>query len=483
MADEGGLQAANERVTALEAALAETQAALAERDELIATLRKELAELTERVAQNSRNSHLPPSSDGPGAGKRLGGRRGSKSGRKRGGQKGRKGAKRELVDVSKVDEVVELFPEACQGCAAGLPHRHDPTPRRHQQVDIIDYGPWTTEWRRHAVKCPHCGTVTVADYDPKKIPSSAFGPRLTSIVVMLTGVYHISRLRVVQLIFDLYGISISVGTVSAMEGRSSESLADVHDEVKRVVEHAAVKHTDGTTWLRDGKTKSLWTISSSLATLYEILENGARETISPLFGALIGILVSDRASVFGFWVMVMRQICWAHLLRKFVSFSERDGPAGKVGRELLECTALVFDYWRGFKDGELDRTKLAARMKPVQQHFEAVLERAVAANIERVSGSCTNILAHRDALWNFVVHEGVDPTNNDAERALRPLVLWRKRSFGSKSDRGERFVARVMTAAYTARKQGKSILDFFEAALTAKLEGRPAPRLVERATT
>jgi len=117
VADEGELKAANERIAVLEAALAESQ-------ELVATLRKQLAELAERVAQNSRNSHLPPSSDGPGAGKRLGGRKGTKSGRKRGGQKGRKGAKRELVDVSKVDEVVDLFPEACQGCAACLPsHR------------------------------------------------------------------------------------------------------------------------------------------------------------------------------------------------------------------------------------------------------------------------------------------------------------------------------------------------------------------------
>ena len=438
MADEGELAVANERIAALEAALAESQAALAESQELIATLRKQLAELAERVAQNSRNSHLPPSSDGPGAGKRLGGRKGSKSGRKRGGQKGRKGAKRELVDLSEVDQIVDLFPEACRSCAKGLPHCHDPAPRRHQQVDIIEYGPWTTEWRRHAVKCPHCGTITLADCDPEKIPSSAFGPRLSSLVVMFTGVYHISRLRVVQLIFDLYGISISVGTVSAMEGRASRSLADVHDEVKRAVEHAAVKHTDATSWLRDGETKSLWTISSSRATLYEILENGARETITPLFGALIGILVSDRASVFGFWTMVMRQICWAHLLRKFVSFSERDGPAGEVGRELLECTALVFDYWRDFKGGKIDRAELAALMGPVERHFESVLERAIGANIERVSGSCANILAHRKALWTFVAHEGVDPTNNDAERALRPLVLWRKRSFGSKSARGER---------------------------------------------
>lgn len=463
-----------------EARIAALEVALAERDEVIALLRKQLAELTERVSQNSRNSHLPPSSDGPGAGTRPNGRRPKpKSKRKRGGQKGHKGAKRQLIDPSKVDDFVHLFPVACRGCAADLPELHDADARRYQQVDIIDFGPWLTEYRRHAVTCSHCGTTTLASYDADKVPSSAFGPRLTSIVILLTGAYHLSRARVVELISDLYGVSLSIGTVSTMEARTSQALEPVHEEVKRAVQQAAVKYADGTTWLRDGKLKSLWTISASLATLYEVLEDGARETITPLFGALFGILVSDRASVFSFWAMAMRQVCWAHLLRKFVAFSERDGPASQIGRELCECTSLVFDYWHAFKAGDFTRQELAIWMRPVQRHFESVLERAVAANLERVSGSCANLLAHRQALWTFVTHEDVEPTNNDAERALRPLVLWRKRSFGSKSKRGEQFVARVMSVVATARKQGKSLLDFFEQALKAKLEGHLAPRLIE----
>lgn len=477
MAGEGEQKSAEERIAALETALAR-------RDELIVALQKQVMALTERLAQNSSNSHLPPSSDGPGAGTRLTGRRtNTKSKRKRSGQKGHKGAKRELVDVSGVDEVVDFFPEACHGCAAELPHTHDPETRRYQQVELIDYGPWLTEYRRHAAVCSGCGTRTLAEYDPTKIPSSAFGPRLTSVVVLLTGVYHISRFRTTQLIADLFGISMSVGAVSAMEARCSKALEPVHEEVKRVVEHAAVKYADATTWLREGSMKSLWTICSSRVTLYEILEDGARKTIVPRFGAFIGILVSDRASVFGFWAMKMRQICFAHRIRKFVAFSERDGPAGEFGTELLECTGLVFEYWHAFKSGVFSRAQLIEKMKPVQRHFEAVLERADKSGVERVSGSCANMLAHRDALWNFVTHEGVDPTNNHAERELRPLVLWRRRSFGSKSDRGERFVVRVMTVAHTARKQGKAILNFFEQAIGAMLEGRPAPRLIDAVGT
>ena len=71
-----------------------------------------------------------------------------------------------------------------------------------------------------------------------------------------------------------------------------------------------------------------------------------QKRLLPLYGALEGIMVSDRDSALTFWAMERRQICWAHLLRKFVSFSERDGPAGDIGRELLDYTGLVFEYWQ-----------------------------------------------------------------------------------------------------------------------------------------
>jgi transposase len=189
-------------------------------------------------------------------------------------------------------------------------------------------------------------------------------------------------------------------------------------------------------------------------------------------------LVSDRATVFSFWVMAMRQICWAHLLRKFISFSERDGPAGRFGRELLEYTGLVFEYWQGFKDGKLTREELAGWLAPVRRHFERTLEAAAKADIARLSGACADILAHREALWTFLTEEGVEPTNNHAERELREFVLWRKRSFGSQSERGERFAERVMTVARTARKQGKAVLEFLVGSIKARQEGTAAPQLI-----
>ena len=461
-----------------DAKLAERDAKLAEQDAKLAALTEQVARLTELLSRNSRNSHLPPSSDGPGSGPGGGAAGRPKSERKRGGQKGHRGSHRELLPPERVDTFIDLFPEVCLGCACRLPRVVDVAACRYQQLDLRDHRPHLTEWRRHEVDCERCGTSTRAAYDGAQIPSSAFGSCLTAVVAMLTGAYHLSRRKTQKLLLELFGISVSLGAISAMEQRASEALQAAHQEALREVQYAGVKHTDATSWMRGGKLMSLWTLASAAATVYQIFADGCRETIRPLFGPRLGILVSDRATVFGFWAMPLRQVCHAHLLRKFVAFSERDGPAGALGRELLELTALMFEYWHGFKDGLLTRQELQFWLRPVQQDIERLLERGEKADIERLSGSCADILAHRDALWTFVTHEGVEPTNNHGELELRDFVLWRKRSFGSQSERGERFAERVMTAVRTARKQGKDVLDFMVRSIAAHLDGTPPPRLL-----
>ena len=479
--DEADTRAKDERIAALEAAIVDRDARIAALTSQVDAPTKQVEVLTELLNRNSKNSHLPPSSDKPGSSARGGkaARNKRKAERKRGAQKGHRGSHRELLPVERVDTVIDLFPEVCLGCArTGLPHVVDAAACRYQQLDLRDHRPHLTEWRRHEVECPDCGACTRAAYDSDKIPSSAFGPCLTATVALLVGAYHLSRRKTQKLLSELFGIQVSLGAISAMEKRASEALASAHDEALREVQYADVKHADATTWTRAGKLMSLWTIATTAATVYQIFVDGSRDTIKPMFGKLIGLLISDRATVFGFWAMPLRQVCHAHLLRKYVGFSERDGPAGDIGRELLGLTSLMFEYWHGFKEGALTRQELQFWMRPVQRDIERALLRGAAADIDRLSGSCADILAHRDALWSFVERDGVEPTNNHAELELRDFVLWRKRSFGSQSERGERFAERVMTAVRTARKQGKDVLDFLTRSVTAHVEGTPAPKLI-----
>jgi transposase len=426
------------RISELEVQVAQKDARIAELEGQVSTLTaqvalltKQVAELMEKLGRNSRNSHLPPSSDGPGM--RGGGASGKGKGkpgtRKRGGQPGHGGSFRTLLPVEEVNEIVDVFPSHCEGCADELPEVEDPDAHRYQQTEVPPITPHTTEWRCHEVACARCKHRTRAPYDPEQIPASAFGPRLMAVVAFLTGVYHVSRRKTVVLLWELLGVRISLGALSAIEARVSEAIAPSVEDVWTRVGEGTVKHTDGTSWLQGGATRALWTLATKAATVFKILANNSKATLQPLYGSLSGILVSDRAKALNFWAMDRRQICWAHLLRKFVSFSERAGPAAAFGRELLDYTGIVFEYWHDYRDGKLSREVFVAWMAALGPKVEAALARGVAADIAGLSGSCADMLEHKAALWTFVTHDDVEPTNNHAEREIRAFVLWRKRSY------------------------------------------------------
>lgn len=445
----------------------ELEEELAAKDARIAALEAKVAELLERLNQNSSNSHMPPSTDAPGN-RQQRRAQDKKKPKKRGGQKGRTGSRRELLPAAQVDDFVHHYPSECENCWAPLPRQPDPRAQRYQVVEVPPIAAHVTEHQRHAVACPHCDFVTKAPHDA--MPSSAFGPRLMALVGLFSGVYHLSRRRTQELLRDVLGVTMSLGAISSVEARVSDAIAPAVEQAWARAEDADVKHTDGTGWLQAGQPLSLWTIASKAVTVYKIVADGAAKTLKPLFGERKGILVSDRATALGFWAMANRQVCWAHLLRKFVSFSERDGPAGSLGHELLGYTGLLFDYWRDHRAGRMTDERYRSWMRPVRAQMEAAMKRGEALGIKGVSGSCADMLAHREALWTFVDHPDVDPTNNHGERELRAFVLWRKRSFGTQSERGNLFAERIMTIAHTARKQGTHVLDF----LTACCRGTPA---------
>lgn len=459
----------------------ELREALRARDALIVALqaeimrlREQVAELQERLGQNSGNSSKPPSTDKPGS--RPPRRSKNKKRRKRGGQPGHRGSHRALVPPDQVDRVVDYYPEQCENCWNELPRMPDSDPERHQVTELPPIKPETTEHRRHAVTCSR-GHTTRARI-PDEVKASSFGPRLSSIMAMLTGVFQLGRRQAVTALADLFGVRISLGALSGVEARVSEAVEPAVDEAWKKAQQADVKHTDGTSWRQAGQVLQLWTIATATVTVFKVLTDGTAEALKALLGRIRGVLVSDRAAALRFWVMKQRQICWAHLLRKFVSFSERDGPAGVYGRVLLEYTGILFDYYRAWKDGQLSRSTFRQRMAPLRVQVEAVLVRAAQAKIKRLSASCENILAHREALWTFIDNPQVEPTNNHAERELRRFVLWRRRSFGTQSERGDRFAERIMTVVHTAHKQGKPVLAYLTAACEAHRLSQPCPSLL-----
>ena len=460
---------AEERVARLEAQierLLETVSALQAEN---ARLRARVAELESKLGMNSTNSHKPPSSDPPGArpGK-------SGSGRSRGGQKGHKGHRRERLTPSKVTEVDA---KQCACCGSKNLSRTADEPRWHQNADLpqsiqVD----VHEWRRFASECADCSSVTWAPL-PDSVPLQLIGPRLGAFIAVLLA-SRMSRRDIQTLLADVFGFPVALGTLSGEEQRISERLAPAADEAADYARAQDVKNVDASTWKQAGKLMSLWTIATSLVSVFFVRPDGTAPTVQALLGSLRGILVTDRGSQFGFWAMAQRQICWAHLLRKFVSFSERDGPAGALGRDLVLCTQVLFVEWHAFRDGKQSRAQMATRLRVLETAIIAHLHQGVRLGIRGVSGSCKDVLQHSDALFTFVHVEGVEPTNNHAERMLRALVIWRKTSYGSQSERGSLFTARLMTAAQTLRQQGRSLYEFMVDIALAGTRGRKYPSLL-----
>jgi transposase len=448
---------------------------VARQREVIARLEARIAELEALLRRNSSNSGKPPSSDAP---KNRAERRKSKtSERKRGGQPGHKGHKRSLLPPGQVTSIENHFPASCSECGDRLVKKSHGEPFRHQVVDVPKVVPDVTEYRLHAVECS-CGTVTRAKV-PEGIPLGMCGPRLIALIGLLTGMYHLSRRQAVALLDDILGIHISLGTLSESEERLADALGPAVDEALKYARLEPVKHVDATGWVQGGQARSLWTIATTLVTVFAITLDGTREHLQGLLATIRGILVSDRAPQFQFWTMHKRQICWAHLLRKFVAFSESKNPeVAKLGEFLVLFGHELLHQWHRVRDGTRSRAAFRRDTMTLRICIENFLERGVALHVVGISGSCSNILDHREALWTFIDTLGVEPTNNHAERELRSFVLWRKKSFGSQSERGTRFAARIMTAVHTLRKQQRHVLSFLTATIQAALRGQPVPSIL-----
>lgn len=446
--------------------------------ELEAALAKALARieaLEARLSQSSSNSNQPPSKDTPE--QRRAREKSEPSGRKRGGQPGHKPRQREMLPAEKVSRVEDHRPDECERCGSSLQLVDDAGALRHQVVDLPEIQAEVTEHRLHATECEECGHRTRAVL-PGGVPRSMFGPRLLALIALLTGSCRVSRRQTVMLLHDVLGIRVSLGALSEAEQRVSEAVAPAVEEAMGFARAQPVKHVDATSWATAGAYRSLWTISTALVTVFVIARDGTAGTVRGLLGRARGLLISDRAKVFGFWTMKRRQICWAHLVRKFAGFVERKGTGSQIARELRDTAELMFHHWHRVRDGTMSRRQFQRWMIPVRERVEWLLGRGVGLAVRGFSGTCADILEHREALWAFVDRPGVDPTNNLAERDLRPFVLWRKDSGGTQSERGERYAERVMTVTHTLRKQGRSVFLYLHRACANHLYSNPPESLL-----
>ncbi len=270
---------------------------------------------------------------------------------------------------------------------------------------------------------------------------------------------------------------MSLGALSACEQRVSEAVAKPIADAHEFVKSRAVVYVDETGYRERKRRAWLWVAVTSFVTVFLVQGQRSSQAARKLLGRFVGTVVSDRAKAYGCFSLRKRQLCWAHLIRAFQGFSEGVGEIARVGSALLEEAKVIFEWWNRVRDGTLKRATFQRRMEPVIRRVEALLEQGTCSDQVEAT-TCLEILAVKDAMWRFVDTEGVEPTNNASERQIRQGVMWRKTSLGTQSERGSRYVERIMTVGATLKQQGRNVLDFLTEACDAALHGLPPPSLL-----
>jgi transposase len=434
-------------------------------------------DLEARLKLNSTNSSKPPSSDPIGLKRKP---PAPPTGKNRGGQPGHRKARRTLVPPEQVRETFNCKPTACRRCGRGLAGE-DPEPLIHQVAELPRIEPVVDEYRLHRLTCPGCGATTCGAL-PAGVPTGCFGPYLQAVLAMLAGAYRLSKRQIQQVAADLFSLSIATGMISKLERRSAAALEAPYHELAIAVHHAKATNIDETSWRQRLRKVWLWAVVTPLFTVFTIAKNRSGDVAKALLGSEDDQVVgSDRFSAYDWILARWRQVCWAHLRRDFQAMIDRHGEGEAIGRRLLSLSNRLFRHWHRVRDGTLQWGAFQERMSRLRREVKHALEDGSRCRCATTAATCFEILKVEEGLWTFARVKGVEPTNNAVERALRHAVLWRRLSGGTDSERGSRFVERMLTVVATCRQQGRNVLDYLTSCFEAERRGQALPSLLPMA--
>ena len=376
-----------------------------------------------------------------------------------------------------MDQIIDVRPEQCGQCGTLL-LGEDVEPEWHQVTELPRIAPVVTESRRHCLQCVAGGARTQAAW-PATMPMGSFGPRVQAAVGYVTGRIGASQRDVQDMLATLYQMEVSVGGIGLLEQAVSAALVAPVAEAQKYVQRQPVRNADETSWREKTQRRWVWISVTPLGTIFRLLKTRRAAGAKELLGEVVwGIIGTDHYAGYHWIDPRQRQLCWAHLKRECVAWSERAGETARIGLALLAVERQLFELWYRVRDGTLAWADFQVAMLPLMERGRTLLQEGTAGGDPKVQGTYRNLLKREAALWTFVWEPGVDPTNNCAERPLRRAVLWRRRSFGTQSAVGSQFVERILTVVTTLRQQRRDVLDYLTAACTAAICKTPAPSLL-----
>ena len=471
--------------------VAERDRQIADAEKQIADAEKQITDLERQLAarkKNSTNSSKPPSSDGLAGTQRRRCSPRKKSGRKPGGQPGHVGQERPRVENP--DRSEEVLPLQCKHCGTALPQT--PEERRttgdgfcRQVVDLPEVIlPVVTEYQYPNLVCPCCQKETRAELRSEH--AHQIGERLTAVVSYLISVRKMTRRDVRATLQDLFGVDISVGSVQKAWEETADAVAAPYAELQKALATEPVINSDETGSRTNGEKRWVWALCSSWFVFYHIACNRGVEVLVELLGeAFAGILCSDRCPTYLSYHRGLAQFCWAHLQRTLKGIGEFASTADAVhfARDMLSAVERMFGLWYQFR-GEagsgvrlLTRTELIQQSVPIQKQICRLAEKYLDSEDRDVRNLARAFYVHWEKLFTFIEHEGVEPTNNVSERAMRLFVLIRKITYGNRSATGEIALARLLTVTQTCKLQQRPALSYLMTAVHCHRRRQPAPSL------
>ncbi len=422
-----------------------------------------IAELEEKLNRNSKNSSKPPSTDQKSNTPRT-------SSLKR---KAHEGKARALYPQERVDQHIDCTLECCPHCQSKRLELLRDSPLIWQQAELPTVRAIVTQFNRLKYRCETCGIRLVAHL-PEGVPFSAFGPKLMALVSHLTGNFHLAKREAIELIKNLYEVDISEGSVANIEENVSDALDPIYERIHHQVVHGILtRHFDETSWRDSGKRNYVWIATNTKAACYRIDPNRSQEAFFRFIGTARTVAsVTDRYNVYN-TLEGPHQYCLAHLIRDFHSFAERKGEDGRIGAQIekeLRRACGIHDRWR---DKKLSDRQRRAQLIQSKKRLANAFDDAIANGSDELAYLCLRL--DEKHLWAFISTPGMEPTNNIAERDLRKLVLWRKKSYGTRSARGKRFVERITSVVETLKKNEKVVFKFLEEAMHAFYHSRSPP--------
>lgn len=389
-----------------------------------------------------------------------------------------------MAPPEQVQEVRPVLPPECTHCGQALPQQLDQIQtlgetQRHQVTELPPIQPYVIEYQCPKVVCPACREGTRAP-----LPEEAqgdFGPQLTALVAYLTVVCRMPRRVAEALLEQVLGISMSLGSTQKCWEQASAAVAQPCQELEQQLRQEPVLNSDETGWRNNGEKRYLWALVARAFVFYTVAQTRSSEVLIHLLGAVFaGILCSDRFSAYFKYHKGVAQLCWAHLKRNILGIQDfaKTTDAQRFCRDALALHARLFRLWHKFQGQLLDRSQLIVRSIPLQKRWFALAESYLDSDDKEVRNLATALFQHCERLFAFLEHEGVEPTNNCVERALRIAVQWRKICFGNRSPQGEVATARLLTVTQTCAMQRRNALQYLTEAIVCHRRNQPVPSLL-----